>query len=104
MRRLCNSTENKFEDCAFASLYQKNGLAVKDEITSFVPIKRLLGSIKKNGSAVPDEIACFVPDYAEKSGEGVEWVQKKSKAAQLQLSVKNECFIRDFEASTFQSD
>ena len=83
----------------------KNGLVVKDEITCFVPFARLLGSIKKNGSAVPGEIACFVPDLAEKSGEGgAAAAQKKLKIAKLQWSIKNECTIRAFEASTFQSD
>ena len=45
----------------------------------------MLDSInKKNGLAVTDEITCFVPDSAEKSGEGVRAaVQKKLKVAQL---------------------
>ena len=79
----------------------KNDIAVKDAFICFVSIACLLGSIKKKNSAVSDEIACYVCDYAEKLGEWVGAVQKKFKVAHLKWTIKNECSIRDFEASTF---
>ena len=39
-----------------------------------------------------------------KEEEEEEQQYKKKKVSKLQCSIKNECAIRDFEASTFQSD
>ena len=88
MSKLCNSTENKFEDCTFARWYQKNSLAVKVKITCFVPIACLLGSIKKKGSAVTGEIACFVLESKTKEEKPRQAKKKNVCTFQLTLPVR----------------
>ena len=43
-------------------------------------------------------------NQAKEEEEEEEQQYKKKKVSKLQCSIKNECAIRDFEASTFQSD
>ena len=87
-------------------VFKKDGLAVRDEIAYFVSIACLSGGKKKRLSCPRwNRLFCswLSRKIRRRRRRRISSSTKKLKVSKLQCSIKNECSIRAFEASTFQS-